>query len=217
MHITVQNLAGQAGDELIFHQLSFDLKPQKCLQVTGANGVGKSTLLRIIAGLRPPACGYIHATKEGETHPLASICHYISVENTMKGSLNTLENLRFWARFLEVPAANAQNILNAMDLAPLADLPFRALSTGQKRRLGLARLLLAYRPLWILDEPTSGLDTKATTFFGTILKAHLSQGGMALIASHIALPFTPHDYINLHGFAPHAAEEGDGDASDFLA
>src|SRR5690606_30582420 len=129
------------------------------LVVTGPNGSGKSTLLRIVAGLLPPAAGLIRledapAGFEG----VAAACHYLGHANAMKTALTVDENLRFWRGFSGEPHLEVEEAREMVGLPETGHLPYGYLSTGQRRRVSIARLLVSYRPVWLLDEPTAGLD-----------------------------------------------------------
>src|SRR5690606_3613965 len=146
--------------EPVFDGLAFDLGEGEALVVTGANGSGKSTLLRVVAGLLPPAAGMIRLEgADGEEFPsVAAAAHYLGHGNAMKTALSVEENLRFWREFDGSPHLSAAEALEMVGLPQVAGLPYGYLSTGQKRRVAIARLLVGHRPLWLLDEPTAGLD-----------------------------------------------------------
>jgi heme exporter protein A len=186
--LEARDLACWRGDRAIFAGLSFSLKPGGALLLLGANGAGKSSLLRLLAGLIPAAEGRL--LWEGQDALADRVGHaarlrYLSHQDALKPSLSASENLRFYARLWggDVDAA-----LAAVGLAELADLPARVLSSGQKRRLALARLALAPVPLWLLDEPTVGLDAASVARLGKLLATHRGQGGAVLAATHLPLP-----------------------------
>lgn len=157
--------------------LSFTLPAGKALVLRGPNGIGKTTLLRTLVGLQLPVAGYI----EGAEDQIA----YASHSDGLKQTLTVTENLRFWASVFGTN--DIQPALTAFALTDLSDRYAGNLSAGQKRRLGLARLLVTGRPIWMLDEPTVSLDTSAVQMFAEAVRAHLGQGGSALIATHIDL------------------------------
>lgn len=170
--------------------LSFALEPGAALVLRGPNGAGKSTLLRAIAGLLPIARGRVALDgldRAGDPEAFADRVAYAGHLDAVKPQLTARENLRFWAALFGAPAAAAEAALDAFGLAALADRPAGACSAGQKRRLGLARLLLAPRRLWLLDEPTVSLDADATADFARHVAAHCAEGGLALIATHVDL------------------------------
>lgn len=143
----------------------------------GPNGSGKTTLLRTLAGLQPPLAGAV----TGAEDQIAYAAH----SDGLKSMLTVAENLRFWAEVFGQSATDAAT--EAFDLGDLQGRLAGTLSAGQKRRLGLARLLVTGRPIWMLDEPTVSLDTRAVAMFADAVRAHLGQGGSALIATHIDL------------------------------
>jgi len=192
MRLVAEELAVERGGRLLFSGLSFALGAGEALALRGPNGAGKTTLLRLLAGLGAPLAGRVRL--EGAAGSLAAACHLLAVENAMKPALTARENLAFWHRFM-LPAERGGNgsaaeglapetALEAVGLAAVADLPFGVLSTGQKRRVGLARLLVRHRPVWLLDEPASGLDAEAEAMLRRLVEAHLARGGMAAVALH---------------------------------
>lgn len=187
MRLSAENLAGERGGEIIFSGVGFSLGEGDALVVTGPNGAGKSTLLRIVAGLLPAAAGEVRL-EGGEAWPDAeSACHYLGHLNAMKTALTVSENLAFWRQFCGEPHLAADEALEMVGLAEVADLPYGYLSTGQRRRAAIAKLLVSYRPVWLLDEPTAGLDTASERQFTGLMKAHLDDGGIVLAATHLPL------------------------------
>lgn len=177
MTLRVANLALARGGVPVLSGLSFELPFGEALILRGPNGAGKTTLLRAIAGLQPPLAGLI----EGAEDKVAYAAH----ADGLKAMLTVKENLRFWAEVFGTD--DLHPALDAYALGPLATRLAGSLSAGQKRRLGLARLLVTGRPIWILDEPTVSLDQAAVQMFAHAVQAHLAQGGAALIATHIDL------------------------------
>ena len=175
--LRVDDLTLARGGVPVLTGLSLALAPGQALILRGPNGAGKTTLLRSIAGLQPPLSGRI----EGAEDRVAYAAH----ADGLKAMLSVTENLAFWARIFGT--SDITQALDAFDLHGLADRLAGTLSAGQKRRLGLARLLVTGRPLWVLDEPTVSLDTGAVALFAAALRTHLAQGGAALIATHIDL------------------------------
>jgi heme exporter protein A len=176
--ITAENLGGSRGGFPLFRGVSIDLKPGQALRVTGPNGTGKTTLLRCVAGLVRHDAGTISNVAE-------DTMHYLGHLNAMKPQLTVVENLIFWAAFGGIP--NTESALKAMNLQRLGNLPFNVLSSGQKRRVALARLLLTPRPIWLLDEPTVGLDIASIALVETVLEKHLIEGGIIIAATHTPL------------------------------
>jgi heme exporter protein A len=186
--LEARDLACLRGDRVVFAGLSFALAPGDALLLTGANGAGKSTLLRILAGLLSPADGLVVWQGDdiaGDPAAHAGRTRYVSHQDALKPALSVAENLGFFARLQGGAVGPA---LAALALSPLADLPARVLSSGQKRRLALARLALAPVPLWLLDEPTTGVDAASVERLRPLLAAHRALGGIVVAATHIPLP-----------------------------
>lgn len=193
MKLVAKNICVDRGWRRIVEGLDFSLQGGNALIVTGENGSGKSTLLRAIAGLLPVAHGKL--TLDTGTETLASAgdiggqMHYLGALNAMKPALSVQENLAFWQGFLSgKPGLDIADALTAVDLAHTSDLPFGYLSTGMKRRIAIARLLVIKRPIWVVDEPTSGLDEKASKLFVRLAADHCKAGGMLIAATHLPLP-----------------------------
>jgi len=175
--LLVQNLTVARGGVPVLTGVTLRLDAGKALILRGPNGAGKTTLLRTIAGLQPPLRGTI----DGAEDRVAYGAH----ADGLKAMLSVSENLRFWARVYgehDITAA-----LAAYALEPLRDRLAGTLSAGQKRRAGLARLMVTQRPVWLLDEPTVSLDTDAVAMFAGAVDAHLAGGGSAILATHIDL------------------------------
>ena len=210
MGLTVTDLSCTRGGRLVLHGLSFALAPGETLILRGPNGAGKSTLLRALAGLLP-ASGRIEidgrpAGRDARAEAVAYAGHLDAV----KPQLTVAENLAFWAGLLGGDPAPA---LAAFDLGPLADRPAHLCSAGQKRRLGLARLLLAPRRLWLLDEPTVALDAEATARLLAAIRAHAAAGGLTIVATHVPLDLAPAELT----LAPETAADARAAADPFLA
>ncbi|KAB2732268.1 heme ABC exporter ATP-binding protein CcmA [Brucella intermedia] len=187
MRLEADNLAGERGGETIFAGLSFALGDSEALVVTGPNGSGKSTLLRIICGLLAPQAGKVELREDGTVLPVRAACHYLGHQNAMKPALSVRENLSFWQKFNGAAQSEIDEALEAVDLPGVEHLPFGYLSTGQKRRVSIAKLLVSHRPLWIVDEPTAGLDKASEARFAEIMRGHMREGGMIVAATHIPL------------------------------
>lgn len=191
MSLNVTDLTIARGGLPVLNGLSFTLDPGQALILRGPNGSGKTTLLRTIAGLQPALSGTIDADED----QIAYAAH----SDGLKAMLSVTENLQFWA---DVFGQNdIKPALRAFDLNTLQDRLAGTLSAGQKRRLGLARLLVTGRPVWVLDEPTVSLDTASVALFADAVRAHLGQGGMALIATHIDLGLDEAAILDVTPFA----------------
>ncbi|MAM61755.1 heme ABC exporter ATP-binding protein CcmA [Maritimibacter sp. UBA3975] len=177
MELVVRDLTVARGGVPVLAGLGFTLGAGEVVVLRGPNGSGKTTLLRTLAGLQPPLAGEVSLPPE--------TIAYGAHADGLKAQLSVAENLAFWASVYgtgEIEAA-----LGDMNLSGLRDRPAANLSAGQKRRLGLARLLVTGRPIWLLDEPTVSLDTASVALFAARVRAHVAGGGAALIATHIDL------------------------------
>ena len=184
------------GDTTVFTALDFSIEPGDALIVRGANGSGKSSLLRLSAGFLMPSEGELRRDgvlvyEEPELH--RARLHYVGHLDALKPAFTVAENLTFWSRLFSVEAVSTTSISHAIDrlgLSGLADMPTHYLSAGQRRRLALARLLATSRPLWLLDEPTASLDDAGSETLVELIAEHRSDGGMVMAAVHggLAVP-----------------------------
>ena len=175
------------GGREIFSGLDFETSSGEALAVTGRNGAGKTSLLRLIAGLLTMAGGSVDL-EGGETElTLPEQAHYLGHRDALKPALSVLENLAFWRHFLGGAAFDAAESLAAVGLDHASHLPAAYLSAGQRRRLSIARLLAVRRPIWLLDEPTNALDTAGQALFATLMGDHLARGGLIVTATHAPL------------------------------
>jgi len=207
MRLTVETLSARRGEDLIFKDISFTLDAGESLILTGRNGSGKSTLLRAVAGLLRPESGRVIWTSQNAEQGMraAEACHYLGHRNAMKAELSVRENLEFWQSFFgNFAGGQGMSIADAAEavgLNGITHLPFGYLSAGQQRRMAFAKLLVAWRPVWILDEPTAALDVNAESVFTALIKDHLGKGGILLAATHQPLGLENARELKMTGFA----------------
>ncbi|MBX7483278.1 heme ABC exporter ATP-binding protein CcmA [Qipengyuania qiaonensis] len=189
-HLVATDIACRRGDRLLFRGLSLPGRSGDAYHITGANGIGKSSLIRILAGLLRPFAGTVE--REGAMG-------LVDDRLALDANHSLGDALAFWQKL--DGCTNPGRALEVLQLLPLMDVPVRYLSTGQKKRAALARLLNRRCPIWLLDEPLNGLDADAQKAFETLIALHCSGGGIAIVASHqpIALP-SPRT-IDLAGYA----------------
>ena len=189
MRLVADKLSSARGGRDLFAELSFAVSAGETLLLLGPNGAGKTTLIRTIAGFLAPRTGEVRLEGGPADHTLSEQCHYVGHLNAVKANLTVAENARFWSRFLGGARGRLEMALKTFGLWALRDIPAGYLSAGQKRRLGLARLLLAERPIWLLDEPATSLDSAAQQVMTGAVNAHLSTGGLVIAATHAPLGF----------------------------
>jgi heme exporter protein A len=196
VQLVAEKLVLSRGGRVIVDGLSFRVDGGSALVLTGANGSGKTTLLRALAGFLRPVSGAVRLETADEEREPGELMHFVGHLDGIKTHLSVEENLRFWAAYLggggDVAAA-----LDGFALTGLADIPAGYLSAGQKRRLGLARLAAAKRPVWLLDEPTVSLDVASVALLVAAIDAHVAGGGLAVIATHVALGLKRAEEIRL--------------------
>jgi heme exporter protein A len=190
--LSLTDLAVARGGVTLLQGLTLTVAHGQALILRGPNGSGKTTLLRTLAGLQPPASGSFQLPSESVA--------YAAHADGLKSTLTVTENLIFWSRIYGGPRID--HALHALNLTQLARRRAGELSAGQKRRLGLARLLVTGRPTWLLDEPTVSLDTASVALFARVIGDHLAQGGLAVIASHVDLGLPEASILDLN---PHRA------------
>lgn len=184
MQLIADGLACVRGGREVFKGLNFSLPAGEALIVTGHNGTGKSSLLRVIGGLVRIAAGHLSLDGGLADTPLGEQAHYLGHLDALKPSLTVAENLQFWAEFLGSARHAIGPALAAVELSPLAGLPAAYLSAGQRRRLSIARLVAVPRLIWLLDEPTSALDAPSQKRLAELMRDHLAGGGMIVAAAH---------------------------------
>ena len=189
MKLSGHDLTCVRGGRRVFSSISFSVEAGQALVLTGPNGAGKSSLLRVIAGLIRPVAGGVVLENGDPELSVSEQSHYVGHLDPIKPALTVTENLAFWARFLNGgrsvdEAAFIARGLEAAGLEDLAGLPAGYLSAGQRRRLSLARVLAAPRPVWLLDEPTTALDTASQERLQRVMQAHLAGGGIIVAATH---------------------------------
>jgi heme exporter protein A len=191
MRLVGEDLACTRGGREIFAGLNFSVEGGQGLIVSGPNGVGKTSLLRIAAGLLAAANGRIVLENGDPEQTVSEQAHYLAHRDALKSSLSVLENLRFWTEYLGNAAMQLRGALEAVELERLAHFPAGYLSAGQRRRLSIARLIAVRRSIWLLDEPTAALDTAGEARLAELMQAHLASGGIVVAATHGPLRLEP--------------------------
>jgi heme exporter protein A len=187
MRLSASDLACRRGGREVFAGIGFSVTAGQALVISGRNGSGKSSLLRMVVGLLRVAAGRIALEGGDPQLTLGEQAHYLGHQDALKPSLSVGENLRFWTGFLAGTAPDIAAPLAAVGLGTLADLPAAYLSAGQRRRLSIARLIAVKRPIWLLDEPASTLDAAGQARLSELMRTHLGEGGLILAAAHGAI------------------------------
>ena len=187
MRLLGTDLTCRRGGRDVFTGLNFSVASGEALMVSGRNGAGKSSLLRMLAGLVRVAHGSLDLEGGDPDLTIGEQAHYLGHQDALKPSLSVAENLEFWAGFLGPATSSRSGPLAAVGLDALSDLPAGYLSAGQRRRLSLARLLAVKRPIWLLDEPASTLDAAGQRRLRDFMRAQLAAGGIIVAATHASL------------------------------
>jgi len=212
MDLTVDHLACRRAGRLVFRDLCFAVQAGQAAALRGPNGVGKSTLLRQLAGLLPVAGGDARmgaTSRAADRQGFQELVTYAGHLDAVKPALSIGENLRLWAGIHGNGAERAEAALARFGLDAISGRPAAQCSAGQKRRLGLARLLVADRPLWLLDEPTVSLDAEASRLVAGLVREHIAGGGVALIATHVDLGLGDMPTLQLTAPDPEAQHHDD--------
>ncbi|MEN2494274.1 MAG: Cytochrome c biogenesis ATP-binding export protein CcmA [Hyphomicrobiaceae bacterium hypho_1] len=208
--LKITDLVVKRSDCIVLNNVNVEITSGEAVIVTGPNGVGKTTLLRAIAGYIPIVSGSILMKGIDPQVEISERLHYIGHHNALMHALSVRENLKFWAEFLDeeyhkcgnknsrtISTDSVETALEFFRLDKLAEQPVAYLSAGQKRRAALARLMVAYRPLWLLDEPTVALDNESVKTLTSLANTHLRNGGLILAATHFPLLFEMSNEIEL--------------------
>ena len=186
--ISVSGLTISRGERVLFRDLSFSVDAGEVLALTGANGAGKTSLLRTLAGFIRPDAGEVAFDGAESDEARGSRLHWLGHLDGLKPARRAREELDFQCRWLGADTGAIAAAVLRLGLEPLLDLEVRKLSAGQRRRLALARLIAAPRPLWLLDEPLSPLDARWRAEVGVLIQTHVAGGGAVIAAVHDPLP-----------------------------
>ena len=199
-----ESLACRRGERLVFAGIDIRLPAGGALLLTGANGSGKSSLLRLLATLLEPADGRLlwgGAPVAEDLPRYRAGLHYVGHLDAIKPALTVRETLRFWAALRGAARPSIEAALDAFAIEPLADWPCRWLSAGQRQRLALARLVAAPAAIWLLDEPIAALDADGERRLAAAIVAHRGQGGRVVVATHQTLPLDDATHLSLEDFS----------------
>jgi heme exporter protein A len=199
--LTIRGLAMTRGYRPLFSALDLDLGPGQVLQLVGPNGTGKSTFLRLVAGFIQPDSGAIRWAPPPEDQSPGEWLHYSGHQESLRDGLTARDNVSTMAALLGGDAGRTLAALEQVGAGPLAELPVEVLSAGQRRRVALARLLVAPRPVWLLDEPFTALDHDGQALVRTVIARHAAAGGMVIAATHQPLELPDLRHLVLGGLA----------------
>ncbi len=209
--LTLDRLTVARGDRVVLRDLSFEVQAGEAVVLTGPNGAGKTTVLRTIAGLLSPAAGTVRLVRDtGDAEAsVGEQCHFVGHLNAIRPALTVRENAVFWSDVLGGSPGRTDIALDALRLADLAGIQASYLSAGQKRRLGLVRLLLADRPVWLLDEPAVSLDAASREVLAGAVDAFRRRGGIVVATTHQPLGFENEREVRLEPTGRHTTEVED--------
>jgi heme exporter protein A len=194
MSLIADNISCERNGRLVFSNISFVVRTGECAELRGTNGSGKSSLLRLLAGLLSSSAGKVtFDADEG----FKTALHFIAHQDAIKNAMTVGENMQFWCDVLG--GSSIAKALAAFELGPLQHEPAQFLSAGQRRRLTLSRLFLSPRPMWLLDEPMTALDQSTHALLRAHIRAHLKDNGIVIAATHGDLGILPHHTITLGG------------------
>lgn len=183
IRLLAKDIEIHAGDFRLLSAVNFELSNGHAIILRGANGIGKTSLLKVLAGLHRPASGSVSVSPTTE-YSLTEISHFFGHKHGVKDHQTINQNLRFFSQFYGASQKKFEDTVSSLSLKKLLHLPVRLLSAGQKQRAAFARLLLTDRSLWLLDEPTASLDTQTGDLIQSLCRTHLENGGMIVAATH---------------------------------
>lgn len=203
--LIIENLACQRGDKVLFHHLNLQIQAGDFVQIEGHNGLGKTSLLRIVAGLAIPLEGKVRWNSEEIFKQREAFNYdllYLGHQSGIKPELNAWENLCFYQQISHCHQGDEilWNVLQTVGLLGREDIPAAQLSAGQQKRIALARLWLSEAPLWILDEPFNAIDKKGVAVLTALFEQHAQRGGIVILTSHQEVPSAQLKKINLEQF-----------------
>lgn len=181
--VDIQNVSMSRGNNLLFQTLSFPVEPGEVIWIQGANGIGKTTLLRLIAGLSRPDAGDIIWRQNDRSCPASTVVAYQGHKDAFKPQLTARQELKLWSQLYDYKE-NLEQVFEQVSLTERQALNTQSLSAGQRRRLAIARLLISQRPLWVMDEPAAAMDRAGRELIYKLITAQAQRGGAVILASH---------------------------------